>query len=60
VSSVDLVPSPLDAFIRASELHYMKDNETGRTFSMHGENEIMEAGKGRYPFGELVIDGSSI
>jgi hypothetical protein len=46
VLSVDLVPSPLDAF-RASELHYIKDNEMGRTFSMHGENEIMEAGKQR-------------
>jgi hypothetical protein len=58
VSSVDLVLSPLDDF-RASELHYMKDNETGRTFSMHGENEILEADKRRYHFGDLVVDGSS-
>jgi hypothetical protein len=27
--------------------------------SAHGENEIMEAGKGRYRFGDLVVDGSS-
>jgi hypothetical protein len=37
----------------------MKDNETGRTFSMHGENEILEADKRRYHFGDLVVDGSS-
>lgn len=59
MSSVDLVPPPLDAF-RASELHYMKNNETGRTFSTHGENEIMEAGKGRYDFGDLIVDGTSV
>jgi len=38
----------------------VKDNETGRTFSMHGENEVIEAGKGRYHFGDLVVDGSSV
>lgn len=59
MSSVDLVPPPLDAF-RASELLYVKDNETGRTFSTHGETEIMEAGKGRYHHGDLVVDGISV
>jgi hypothetical protein len=58
VSTVDLVPSPLDAF-RASKLHYSRDNDTGRMFSTHGESEIMEADKGRYRFGDLVVDGSS-
>jgi len=59
VSSVDFVPSPLDAS-RASELHYMEDNETGRTFTTHGENEITEADKRRYHCGDLVVDGSSV
>jgi hypothetical protein len=58
VSSVDLAPSPFDAF-RASELHYIKANIWAEHSAHMEKMRSWKLTRGDMT-GDLVVDGSTV